>query len=304
MTEKEYKKELKNKLIEYRNTLNLSQNITFGIEIEYENIATDTVTHLINYHDYYNYNIEGWCNKREPDINEYNSKFREVMNGEINSPMLIDNNYTWTSLSDICDMLYRREAIVTKKCGGHVNIGAHILGENPKNWRNFLLLWILYEKEIYKFSSGEFIKIRPDLKSYFKKVSLNLDLKDILNIEYIPYLCNLDFCIFDKKHDIYIEKQLNGKLEEGNRIEFRIPNGTIREEIWQNYINFFAKFVLACKKELDVEYTLYKIKNKEHNAVELANYVFDTQLDKNNFLIQTLKTNKIYKKELPTHIIY
>ena len=49
---------------------------------------------------------------------------------------------------------------------------------------------------------------------------------------------------------------------------------------------------------------VYKINNNEHNAVELADYVFEDNIDKDNFLIQTLKTNKIYKKELPSHITH
>ena len=30
----------------------------------------------------------------------------------------------------------------------------------------------------------------------------------------------------------------------GCTVEFRVPNGSLNEEIWQNYINFFAKFIL------------------------------------------------------------
>ena len=117
-------------------------------------------------------------------------------------------------------------------------------------------------------------------------------------------MTSIGITLNDKIFDVSFAKVMKAKYAYDNRIEFRIPNGTLKEEIWQNYINFFVKFLIACKKELDVEEVVYKINNNEHSAIELADYVFEDNIDKDNFLIQTLKTNKIYKKELPPHIIY
>ena len=300
MAQMEYKKDLKEKLIIYRKSLNLPKNITFGIEIEYENILKDIITYALEEEK----DLLDWKNTREIDILEYN-EIGDELNGEIVSPILTDNPKTWNNLKNVCNILDRKGALVTRKCGGHVNIGAHILGNNPKYWRNFFLLWILYEKEIYKFSSGEFARIRVELDNFIDTITLDMNINDVINIKNKTYLASLNNCIFDKCHDFYISSSSpNKKMDLNNRIEFRIPNGTLKEEIWQNYINFFAKFLIACKKDLDVDKVLYKIENKQHNPIELADYVFNDEIDKDMFLIQTLKTNKVYKKEMPSHKYY
>ena len=108
-------------------------------------------------------------------------------------------------------------------------------------------------------------------------------------------------CLFDKNHGIYMKKPISSNFMFGNVIEFRVPNGTLSEEIWQNYVNFFVRFILACKKELDQEKIVYKINNGEHDSIELADFVFDSDFDKEQFLIQTLNTNKNYAKTLIPH---
>lgn len=309
MTEKDYKIMLKDKLIEYRDTLNLSSDITFGIEIEYENIVKETISYLLEEEKFYNPRLVGWVNKSEFDIAEYN-KSGEETNGEIVSKILTDRPSTWDCLRTILIMLDRNGAVITNKCGGHVNIGAHILGKNKKYWRNFFLLWMLYEDVIYDFSKGEFLNFRVEnnsINNYVYRISGHFELNKILNLKqknYKNYIYTSNLCLLDKFHDVYISSMVGNEITNGNRIEFRIPNGTLNEEIWQNYINFFSKFVIACKKELDIDKTIFKIKNNESNAVELADYIFDDDIDKEYFLIQALKTNKVYKKELPGHIYY
>lgn len=302
MTDMEYKRVLKDKLITYRNSLNLPKNITFGIEIEYENIVVDTLSYILYEEQKENINLNNWINKNEIDIAE--ERNNETINGEVGSTILRDTKITWESLEDILELLKRNDAVITEKCGGHVNVGAHILKNNKKYFRNFLLLWLLYEKEIYAFSSGNYIKVRNDEHDLFQRISKNIRISNITNTRKVNYILNLSYALFDKSHDIYICNDIKKKVYPDNRIEFRIPNGTLEKEIWQNYINFFTKFLIACTKELDVEKTIYKIEKNDHSASELADYIFNEDIDKENFLIQTLKTNKIYKKELPKHIIY
>ena len=294
MGEKDYRRKLKDQLIIYRKKLNLPKNLTFGIEIEYENISYEIVNYLLNEENFYNHNLNKWSNFPEIDIQECNN-VGDIMNGEIVSPILSDTIGNWKKIEIVLDILKNNQAIVTNKCGGHVNIGIDILEHNIEYFKNFQLLWILYSKQIKSFSTGEYEKIRGNLE-LVKSLNGLLKVKDVIYLNTLSDMCPL---LFDKRHEIYIEDN-----EYSKRIEFRIPNGTLSKEIWQNYINFFAKFVLACKKKLDREEILYKIKNNKGNVFDLANYIFDNELDKEFFLIQTLKTNKIYKKELPKHIIY
>ena len=239
--------------------------------------------------------------------------YENLMNGEINSPVLKDNINTWKNLRIVLNILNKNNAVITNQCGGHVNVGTQVLGFNTVYWRNFLLLWLLYEKEIYKFSSGEFLKVRVRSESvidrivplYKKNINVVLEASKIkYKIGLYKYLSSVGIPLNEKMLDVSFSNVDYSKYRYDNRIEFRIPNGSLKEEIWQNYINFFVKFLLACKKEFDVEKIVYKINHDDHNAIELADYVFEDNIDKDNFLIQALKTNKVYKKELPGHIEY
>lgn len=311
MTETDYRKLLKDRQIKYRATLNLPNDITFGIEIEYENALNELISNLLYEEELCNNIFSNWINKPEIDLFYDDLDNDKLRNGEINSPVLIDTIKSWKNLRTALNILNRNNAIITDRCGAHINIGAHILGSNITYWRNFLLLWILYEKEIYKFSSGEFLKVRTRDSAIIDRISplLRKNLINICNIEdsknkfnIFNFLKNSGVNLSEKINDVSFHNFKTFDFELDNRIEFRIPNGTLKEEIWQNYINFFAKFIIACKKELDIDYIIYKIKHNEHNAIELADYVFEDNVDKDYFLIQTLKTNKIYKKELIPHI--
>lgn len=307
MTDLEYLKSLKDNIIKYRYNLNILSDITFGIEIEYENIVNDTLTYLLNEQINFNKILDGWINKREVDIAEYNDLYEE-MNGEINSPILSDSTKTWESLRNILFLLRRNGAIVTEKCGTHINIGAHIFENKIKYFRNFFLLWMLYEEEIYKFCSGEYKCVRTrnnhviDRVSKILKENINFIISDSIHV--YGYLDRIFSNTLYKSCDISLDHFSGKCFEENNRIEFRLPNATLKEEILQNYINFFVKFLIACKKELDIEKTLYKINNNKHSIFELVDYIFEDDTDKEYFLIQALKTNKIYNKNLKCHLHY
>ena len=87
MTENDYKIILKEKQIKYRANLNLPKDITFGVEIEYQNIETDLVTKLLEDEECSNSIFYGWINKNEIDLFVEHDDVPS-MNGEINSPVL------------------------------------------------------------------------------------------------------------------------------------------------------------------------------------------------------------------------
>ena len=291
---------LKNEFIEYRSTLNLPLDITFGIEIEYENIKKDYMDYYI-YELKQNKSIGDWKSKEETDISEYNSK-GELINGEVSSPILTDNINSWKELKKVVEIIDRNNGVITDKCGIHINIGAQIMDGKSIYWRNFLLLWILYENEIYKFCSGEFNVVR-NRREVIGSICNNLSIDKVLEVcepatNYIYYISD---SLMDKKHDISFQNVYSYCFNIDNVIEFRLPNGTIKEEIIQNYVNFFAKFLIASKKELDIDKILYNIKNNIHDN-SLCACVFEEELDKKNFLIQASKQNKAYSKKLPSHL--
>lgn len=300
MSEKEYLKMLKQTVIEYRFLLGIPSNVTFGVEIEYENVLNEELTYYIESIKAVYKKLYGWKNTIEPDICIYNM-MGHLLNGEVKSPILRDNSKSWINLKIILDEIKKLGGLVTEYCGGHINIGTQVLGNNKSAWQNFLLLWILYEREIYKFSSGEFNRIR----NYHSISRVSKELKkqlDVIFNEFDLYNPCLTNDLFDKRHDVSLNKVCGFKFQKDNVIEFRIPNGTLNANIWQNNINFFARLLLACNRDLDKDKLLYNINNEQHNVYELAEIVFDNDLNKDYFLIQAMKLDKSYRKILKTRL--
>lgn len=306
-SQKEYLNSLKNDLISYKTKLNFSSNITFGVEIEYENLVKEYVDVYLSSLKYYNSNFKEWKNKTEIDISTFNQAGEEV-NGEINSSILKNDKESWKNLKDVLYLLKNKGGYVSEISAGHIHIGSQILGNNINYWKTFLMLWIIFENEIIKFSSGEFNKIRTKQKYYAENLSdiLSSAISEINNTnvstvtEYINNIKNYiyykyDFNIYNKKYAVYLKNIGNCKFKKGNSIEFRCPNATLDEAVCQNNINFFVNFLLASKKDIDIEKL---IKSENNKTFELADLIFNNMEDKNNFLIQTLKLNKIYNKRL------
>lgn len=290
-----YLKEIKNTTLEYRDKIGLPIDFSFGVEIEYENTPKDLISALLeeekNYYEY----LDEWVNKSEASVSAYDSN-SNLIGGEISSPILKDDKESWKALSKILNLLKRNDAKICSSCGGHVNIGIHTFRNNIDHLKNLLLVWLVYHREIQKFTNGEFNSLRKDSLNYIKKLDKNIFIKEILE-KRINSLYDFDKTLFDKKHEIYMHQLHYYSSYEDDRIEFRIPNGTLNEDIWQNNINFFSKLAISCQKEIDRELLIYKMNNKSHDAFDLADFVFDNEKDKRLFLVQALKASPYFKKD-------
>jgi len=297
-------KKLKNQLILYSDTLNLPSNITFGFEIEIENVLLDRLKELIKELKIKDIGFDEY--KATLEISNLSFFKDKLMNGEVSTGILSDSKEDWINLQKLLILLKEENAIITKSCGCHVNIGTHILEDKEEYWRNFLLLWKLYEREIFKFSTGEYNQIRS-LK-YINPISFKLELKELLKSfgntkEYLNnlpnFLFNKEFCC---RNSLSLKKCISFDYEKNNVIEFRTPNGTLDLNILKNYTYFFVNFLLTCKKDLDIDRIVYDIENDNHDLFKLAELLFDNEIDKNNFLIQSLKINKVYMKKNKRHL--
>ena len=128
---------------------------------------------------------------------------------------------------------------------------------------------MLYEDILNRFFCGEYVNIRKNAKEY------------------------ADLC-----KNYIIDK---------NTLEFRRPNGTLEEVIWQNNINVIIKLILAINSNnFDIDYIINKLKtNKDRiinkydsaydhelnleKALEFVDLFYDNNLDKINFLKQYIK---------------
>lgn len=277
--------------LEYRDTLSLPSDVTFGTEIEYEEIDRRIVNRFIDE------NFINWDSKYDGSLNS---------GGEVSSPILRDNLKSWNQLKGICDFLKREKAKTDDMSGGHIHIGANVIGSDVEKWKKFIKVYIAYESILFRFFYGEKVKPREKLKRYAPPIASELykklkqlnsasDIDDIKNILYYTdryqaiNFNNISFSCLDS-------------FEPDSTLEFRAPNGTIEEVIWQNNINAIAKLMLAPSKNMiDIDFVEYKIKEDGvlpeyrynivdlQNALEFVDMVFDNNLDKIYFLKQYIK---------------
>lgn len=283
-----------------RRCLGLIDQVTFGLEIE----AEEACRHLIN--DMIEEKLSSWKVKGDSSLDE---------GVEINSPILDDQPNYWNQVKEACQII-AQNSLIGEKSGGHIHIGAHILGEKVKPWLNFIKLWSVYENVIYRFSYGEFLEGRPAIKRYaiscaqlfwsgYQKCSefSSNDLQSLLRV--------ISQGRYQAVNFTHVESD-NCK-QENNTIEFRCPNGTLDPIIWQNNVNVFAHMLLYAKNTrydddmiekrrlinsddafgLDLYNEVYL-----QQALELSDMLFTNNLDKVYFLKQYLKSFQVSNKPL------
>jgi hypothetical protein len=306
---------LENHIIKYRDCLNIKQDITFGTEIEFDNARMGLVLEKL-----YENNLTDWVLERDGSVTrgdgEYNNGHfydgknnfeikmsdSKLIGGEVISPILKDNYNTWNNLKKVCEIVKDCDAIASDKTGAHIHIGSQIINDTDDEWITFILLWIAYEKIIFKFSYGMMTEHRPNIKDYAKPIGLhlynNLDyLKDGLVRSKLMKMATFS------NNGISFAKTKFPFYSKNNTIEIRCPNGTLDPIIWQNNINFFIKLFSsvrenrvnrdALEKKLyedkpTTDLNLYKQTYAE-DAYELADIIFDNDIDKPYFFIQYFK---------------
>lgn len=276
----------------YRETLNIEQANSFGAEIEYERAIKKIIDiYLRNY-------LPEWCSKVDESL---------VLGGEIVSPIMCDDEKYWKELKRICTFLRRMHAITTDNAAGHIHIGSQALGNSVDTWRTFVKTYAIYEDILFRFLYGEMSKGRKNIKTYAAPISKEI-IRELPSIDSSQTIGDLIRCLpLSAK-----EKAINFtnisvydimKVKYKNTLEFRIPNGTINEIVWQNNINAILKLLLA-QKDIDEEFLDYqlgtelmptKITYEEiclKKALELVDLIFSSDIDKIYFLNQYLKQPK------------
>ena len=249
---------------------------------------------------------------------------------EIISPILNDSMDSWIDLRSVCDIV-RNNAYILDNSSGHIHIGTHILGNNPKYWRNFAILWATYENVIFRFLYGEYASGRSCILKYASPISKDfIDKLDRIEDRAKMINANPMFRLFDNGEEpekIRRRKSVNftnvSRLQpyiydwvyEMNTVEFRSPNGTLNPVIWQNNVNLITKLILYCKSDKFNEEIIFKRMKEINNdnipsniykysriymeqAIELADMIFDNNLDKIYFLRQYLKDGSVTNKHL------
>lgn len=281
--------------LQLRDQLGFKKYITFGLEIEYENIKTFDIEDRI----YEAFPHDDWVVKEDGSL---------VNGEEINSPVLKDSVKTWSDLNKVCSIV-EPLASIGRKAGGHIHIGTQTLGEKESSWLNFIKLWSVYENIIYRFVYGEFLTARPSMGRYAEPMSesfwndyeslkrSNSSLEVIIDIISHQRRQAVNF------YNVYSDSC--NKYHLNNTIEFRCPNGSLDPIIWQNNVNLFVNMLLYSKSRLFdndiVEKRHNLITNKFFNlkwydeiyleqALEFCDMIFHNNYDKVYFLRQYLKS--------------
>lgn len=292
--------------IEYRDELGLDNDTTFGLELEFERVRKADVEKFLYDIDFYSWDVKGDMSLR--------------LGSEINTPILRDSPYSWESLKKVCDYVSKK-AVINKRCGGHIHIGAHVIENKLDTFLNFIKLWSCYENIIYRFSCGDYLSSREGVLKYARPMA-----SEYKN-DYNTY-CDLCENVFDlayylscgKHKAINFDKMSRNmdssdSFKKDNTIEFRCPNGTLNPIIWQNNVNVFVKMLYYSKSsKFDNDLLLERINKNNYiynlnspetlkiyneifidQALEFCDIVFDNNLDKINFLKQYFKNFKVSK---------
>lgn len=282
----------------YRNDLGIDEQVSFGVEIEYERALRQIVD------TYIKYKFPQWHSKDDASL---------TLGGEITSPIIGDDEKHWRELKAICTFLKRLNVITNDNAAGHIHIGAQILGDDLESWRKFAKTYAIYEDILFRFLYGEMQKGRKKIKTYAAPISkMIIKSIDEINSSKTPQELIWALPLYKKEkainftnvniHDIARKKYKN-------TIEFRIPNGTVNEIIWQNNINALIKLLLA-QKNIDEEFLDYQITNENipasityeeiclRKAIELVDLIFEEDIDKVYFMKQYLKQKKPSQKTL------
>lgn len=316
---KELLEYLKNYKLEFSDSLGLSKNIRFGIEIETEGdniyslltdkeyrqdkLRTKVLVHSDEYlstirRTEYDYENCPWILKKD----------YTVKNGaEIHSPILTDTPQSWDELELICYFLQLLGGEATDNTAVHIHFSKESFLEDIYDLYNLIKLYCAYENVLYNFGTGEFVNFRERIHSYSSPLA-----KDARNIFHGLYFKHLDFQRFLTMVDFTFNtglrlNNLQSDYKNKNTFEFRFANGTLSPEIIQNLINADAKMCrYAVSRNFDDDFVTRKFnymkfpKTKRalldsylnvplEDILEFVDLIFDNTTDKLNFLRQSIK---------------
>lgn len=291
---------LKTYKLQYKNKVNLPENLTFGIEIE------GVGSHFDNFKD--KIYAEDW------DVKEEFTLFAK--GAEVVSPILRNNEESWQNIEYICNLLRLNGIYVNDRCAGQIHYGHDgLIDEAPEKLLNIFKLWAAYEPIIYKYAAGNFANWRCGIwdlakpnADYIKKVVKNIG-DNLYNYKTMLLLLRKDRQYYGLNIENLSNYLMANKSNAKNTIEVRVPDGTLNPIIWQNNIRFFGSlFTCATKANFDNEKIKQLINKLPFNlcdnygkndfsfygetnlqlAIELADTIFTDENDKYSFLAQYL----------------
>lgn len=271
----------------FRKRLNLSPDISFGNEIEFNDLVLSEAKSLVN--DFNNKN--GLENKKT-----YKFHVEKTAEGEIVTPIHTDTERDWELFKGIYVELQNTGATIAGNTASHIHIGTHMI-DTPEKLSLLLKTLVVFEPIIFKFGYGydeeprEYLRAVPnrcafsimmtpkrvknfiealDKYNYNSPGEMNRYFKDFLATE-LGYRPVFNFNGFDFNKLQY--RLGTDEPSEYDHMEIRCFNGTLNEEIAQNNINLISHiFMAVVENKLDVNYI-----NDEYSKYAKKKYSFNSK---------------------------
>lgn len=165
--------------INYKEKLNVPSNITFGLEIEFEQAGfIKTFNELKQY-----CNIAFYDEMSPKEYNNWTIEFEQdcsrrieniLYGGEINSPIVNNNIDFFKELKNVCNVLKNNNAQFNSKAGLHIHISKDIMKHKIKDYLKLLKTWIIFEDEFLKLYNGDKHIRRKSAETYAMKLERTL----------------------------------------------------------------------------------------------------------------------------------
>ena len=260
--------------MEYKDTIGLSKDYKFGIELEFTNINIAYLStlfenkfpiklklcHKMDNFDFDNY----WCLDQENSVTkiEKHDEYDRYMGGELSSRIFTDNHHDWKEIYDVCNFLKEYDCKTDETCAMHIHVSNDKFAKNLRFYEGLYKMIALFEDDFKLFYMGDKYIERPKSKEYAIPLKEEL-LKKIDKIDFNDFESIYDNLFapqwydFSTRDGVYVDYDVN-------EIEVRYPNGTIDPKIVQNNVNFTLKlFDSLLNNNIDIDYLDYLIKKKQ-----------------------------------------
>ena len=304
---------ISNMPLNYRNKLNIREDILFGNEIEVNNLDEEKAGMIVDIlnnrylYDSYDY----FYNPEE-----------NTCDAEIATPPLNNTEFNWKLLNKAYDMIASNGAKISNNTSSHIHISSNLINTTDK-LTTLLKIIYTFEDIIFKFGYGYENKPRkyiladsqpifasllnPEyITSYIKSLDTSKDLKN--NLIHLKTHNRLDYVNFKYFN---IDKFIDFKKSK-DHIEFRNFNGTLYPEIAQNNINLVANIIESIidnrinLKLLDKLYKAELFKRSDTSLI-INNAVFHAYVedfDKYNMIVNSYSNPNINKAIIFSDMIY
>ncbi len=174
------------------NLMNVPNYITFGCEIEIQNVDKQKLKEMLQRFP----ELKDWKVSVDESVPDNGVEIVSPPLNEIKDPNVYNNFNKVLELVKLCPFDKNRKVYVNEDCGGHIHLDATKMRNNPEMMESFLRLWAESEEIIYKICNGVGDPIR---KSAVKMSPVN-GVKRILFSGYSEVLKAIDRSNIEQKN--------------------------------------------------------------------------------------------------------